>query len=288
MRRWSWPDPCGCASRPSTPSRTSASRRSRPGGCAGLTGFWMGYFGFRAAPLGAVGAGPSRPVLQLRVLRSWGGGYPTSGSTPRPRRSWPPGARPPRSSLRELAPGIEGVASHGATPCSAAAVARRQRRGPAAVRRQPALALPDDPVAALWQLCTCLREHRGDGPRRGAHRVGPRRLRGPRAHLSGAGQLPGRPAAGTWVDHRRLGRRDDPLHPARPGRQQWRAHGRGQGSAGQRRGDDRSAGRPSPSTPSDRTSGPRCSLRWRRSPSTISASGVIRYPNPMGLPAFRG
>ena len=37
------------------------------------------------------------------------------------------------------------------------------RRAPAVRRRTASVPLADDPVRALWQLCTCLREHRGDG-----------------------------------------------------------------------------------------------------------------------------
>jgi hypothetical protein len=37
-----------------------------------------------------------------------------------------------------------------------------QRRSPLFSANR-SLALPDDPVERLWQLCTSLREHRGDG-----------------------------------------------------------------------------------------------------------------------------
>jgi hypothetical protein len=143
------------------------------GGALGLRGGWMTYFGFRAAPLGAVSAAtvtatfysfaPSMvaravpdvwryatpeqllharlaavDVAMRRVLAEWvgGNGSATGGG----------GGRLGRAA--ELAVGAAAAVEPAGRPLAAA---------------NAALAVPAVPHLALWQALTTLREHRGDG-----------------------------------------------------------------------------------------------------------------------------
>ncbi|MFM9373679.1 SCO6745 family protein [Streptomyces sp. Da 82-17] len=129
---------------------------------AGLRGFWMGYFASRAAPLGAVTAGPVEaaffnfhPAVVRRALPdAWGFARPEAVLRAR--------AEAAAAALRRTAPsaarGADAVAPLLRRVVSAADAAGRPLF--AANRDLPA---PDDPVAALWQAATSLREQRGDG-----------------------------------------------------------------------------------------------------------------------------
>ncbi|MEZ5140119.1 MAG: hypothetical protein R2711_15515 [Acidimicrobiales bacterium] len=64
--------------------------------------------------------------------------------------------------LRRVAPGIEAAALAVAGPLDRA-VADAAAIGRPLFAANRDVARPDDPVAALWQRCTTLREHRGDG-----------------------------------------------------------------------------------------------------------------------------
>ncbi|GAB7045764.1 hypothetical protein JCM9534A_08900 [Catenuloplanes indicus JCM 9534] len=127
---------------------------------AGLRGFWRGYFAGRAAPLGAVGAGPVEatffgfaPTMVRRALPDvWNRAAPAAALAARL-----DGAR---ASLSGLAPDT------GLT--EAAALLRRAAAGlPLAGRPLAAanadLPWPEDPLGAVWHGATLLREHRGDG-----------------------------------------------------------------------------------------------------------------------------
>jgi hypothetical protein len=132
---------------------------------AGLTGFWNGYFAFRAAPLGEVGAGAvtatfynfAPDFVARRVPAVWTAVTPAAALRARlvgvdraVRRllgeEWPASA--------EAAEAAEMVG------IAAAAV---DLPGRALAAANAALELPDQPHLALWQGLTTLREHRGDG-----------------------------------------------------------------------------------------------------------------------------
>lgn len=128
---------------------------------AGLRGFWMGYFGFRAAPLGPVGPevvgasffnfAPSR--VAGAIPDAWSYATPEALLVARARSS--AGVLAATGEIEaSLAPAIDELwtfaaeADHGGRPLSAA---------------NSTVARPDDLGEALWQGCTTLREHRGDG-----------------------------------------------------------------------------------------------------------------------------
>lgn len=128
----------------------------------GLRGFWMGYFAARVAPVGAVG--PSTvaatffnfhpTMIERSVPDAWSFAEPVSVLDARRKGA--------AAALRRLDPTIGDRAG----PIAAVlreAVARADGAGRVLFGANRALAVPDDPVEALWQACTTLREHRGDG-----------------------------------------------------------------------------------------------------------------------------
>lgn len=131
----------------------------------GVRGFWRSYFGFRAAPLGACSAGPVTaaffgfaPAMVARAVPSiWELATPDAFLDAR--------ATAAARALRRIAGDeIETVVADGWT---VEALTRAAEAGPGGGRplylANRDLVRPDDPVAALWQLVTTLREHRGDG-----------------------------------------------------------------------------------------------------------------------------
>jgi hypothetical protein len=134
----------------------------RPAGIAlGLRGFWMTYFAFRAAPLGAVPAGP--------VIAAFAGFQPAMVAKALPDawcRTTPQACLEARATVSAAA-----LREAGADPdaCDRAAAIL----GPVAAAADPtgrplfaanaAVAPPADSLGRLWQVTTTLREHRGDG-----------------------------------------------------------------------------------------------------------------------------
>lgn len=127
---------------------------------AGSRGFWMGYFVGRMAPLGAVPGSVAEAVAF---------GF----AAERPRRALPDGwsfvdpdrAIVVRAESAAAALRATGIDEESSTPLAAtlaalaAGIAPGGRPLGAANQAVPA---PADPVAALWQACTTLRELRGD------------------------------------------------------------------------------------------------------------------------------
>ena len=136
---------------------------------AGLRGFWAGYFASRAAPLGQVGAGPVgaaffnfAPAMVARAVPDcWESAAPEDLCTVR--------ARAAAAALGELCR-VEARTGLAATlPLLRHAVAGCDTPGRvmAAANQDlwPVVAadLGPDGLAEAWQACTTLREHRGDG-----------------------------------------------------------------------------------------------------------------------------
>ncbi len=128
----------------------------------GLPSWWLGYFGFRAAPLGPVGAGPVTAIfhnfaesfVERWVPEVWSYasveellGARTSAAAVSLRRI----DKDLAESTAEISHVLESVVS--AADISGRPLFAANKR----------LALPVDTVERLWQLCTLLREHRGDG-----------------------------------------------------------------------------------------------------------------------------
>lgn len=126
----------------------------------GIEGFWAGYVISRAAPLGPVGA--------ALATASFFGFHPRRAAAVLP-DAWlrlsPADALQARSdgAVAALEPHVAGapVAELADLLWRAAETADCEGRVLAAANQ--ALPRPTDPLAALWQATTTLREHRGDG-----------------------------------------------------------------------------------------------------------------------------
>ena len=130
----------------------------------GLKGFWMGYFAFRASPMGPVGAGlveatffnfhPNR--VRRAIPDAWALADATDIVSARSHAA--------AEALRRIL--TDERAHHLATlvlPAAQAAIERAGGEGRALFAANRDVSAPSDPVAALWQAATTLREHRGDG-----------------------------------------------------------------------------------------------------------------------------
>lgn len=145
-----------------------ASESSAAAKTAGLKGFWMGYFAFRAAPMGSVGPGPvhaafanfARPMVERSVPDAWALATPAQLIDAR--------AVAASMALRRLSPSLaewNGTDTPGSAMRDALAqlIDHADPLGRPLFAANTDLADRSDPVEHLWQLCTTLREHRGDG-----------------------------------------------------------------------------------------------------------------------------
>jgi hypothetical protein len=127
----------------------------------GLRGFWMTYFAFRAAPLGPVGAAPvvatfagfEKSMVVKALPDAWSRASPDTCLTARSQVS--------ADALRSA--GVDEAACAEAVALLAPVAEAADPTGRALYAANAVLPLPAEPIAALWQLATTLREHRGDG-----------------------------------------------------------------------------------------------------------------------------
>lgn len=128
----------------------------------GITGFWSGYFAFRAAPMGAVAAGVVDATFcnfAPAFVRRW---VPAVWDTTTPAAAVEARAAAASATLRRIAPEVDDVAAR-VNPLLRAATGQAVAAGRALFTANRDLEVPADPVAELWHWTTCLREHRGDG-----------------------------------------------------------------------------------------------------------------------------
>ncbi|MEV6523707.1 hypothetical protein AB0M43_17290 [Longispora sp. NPDC051575] len=156
---------------------------------AGLRGFWRGYFGGRAAPLGPVGAAPVTALFFGFAPRMVERALPALWELAGPEEALRARAVGARAALARLLglPGTgldaEDLAARpsgapqwadpdgmtvGQRVVEAAGLLRRAAEavdtsGRALAAANAALAWPTDPLDVLWHAATVLREHRGDG-----------------------------------------------------------------------------------------------------------------------------
>jgi hypothetical protein len=127
----------------------------------GLKGYWMGYFAFRAAPLGAIGPAAVTAVFYGFAARRVERALPDAWRYTSPEQALAARAESAARALREAfgpALDVRAAADLLWEASRAADIAGR----PLAAANQ-GLPRPDDPVTALWQATSVLREHRGDG-----------------------------------------------------------------------------------------------------------------------------
>ncbi len=128
----------------------------------GLPGFWFGYFGFRASPLGPVESGVVEATFfnfAPSFVRRW---VPQIWEILEPEELIVARRAAAVETLRRICPDVAPVAEI-VEPVLRDATERGIAAGRPLFATNRDLVLPDDPVERLWQLCTTLREHRGDG-----------------------------------------------------------------------------------------------------------------------------
>lgn len=131
----------------------------------GFRGFWMGYFGFRMAPVGPVGSDVAvsacfgfHPSRARRALPdAWEFASPDQALHARLSGS--------SAALGRITAGIGGVAAavEEAAELAWTAAASADTAGRVLGGANQGLPRPRDALGALWQAATTLREHRGDG-----------------------------------------------------------------------------------------------------------------------------
>jgi Helix-turn-helix family len=128
----------------------------------GLRGFWMGYFAGRSVPLGTVSPatvaalffGFDETMVRRALPDAWHFAEPEEVERARRESA--------ATVLRRVCRPVEEIAAV-AIPGLDHLIERADGSGRALFSANRDLPRPDDPVEGLWQGCTSLREHRGDG-----------------------------------------------------------------------------------------------------------------------------
>ncbi|MFE2752006.1 hypothetical protein ACFXGA_08365 [Actinosynnema sp. NPDC059335] len=126
----------------------------------GCKGGWMGYFGQRAAPLGAASPEVVTAAFFSFHPRKVARALPDAWDVATPERFLAARLEGVDRTLRRMLESLD-VAEAAELACRAAEAVPVAGRVLAAANR--ALPVPDEPHLALWQACTTLRESRGDG-----------------------------------------------------------------------------------------------------------------------------
>ncbi len=128
---------------------------------AGAKGFWMGYFAGRMAPLGAIGPSTATAVCCNFSPARTGRALPDAWTFVSPDSAL--AARSEGAVAALTACGIDADGAAAGVEALEPVVTALDPSGRPLGGANLDVALPDEPVARLWQLCTTLREHRGDG-----------------------------------------------------------------------------------------------------------------------------
>lgn len=128
----------------------------------GLRGFWMGYFGFRAAPLGAVGPGLVQATFANFAPDMIERAVPDAWSYAKPADLVYARSASAAMALRNMSDTVAADATE-VNATLADVVRAADPTGRPLFAANQSIAGRSDPVASLWQWCTSIREHRGDG-----------------------------------------------------------------------------------------------------------------------------
>jgi hypothetical protein len=128
---------------------------------AGTRGFWMAYFAGRMAPLGAIGPSTATAVCcnfaPVRAARA----LPDAWAYVSPSEALAARSRGAVAALEAC--GLDDGWAFDAAEALEPLVAGLDPSGRALGAANLDVDLPDGSLARLWQLCTTIREHRGDG-----------------------------------------------------------------------------------------------------------------------------
>lgn len=130
----------------------------------GLRGFWRGYFAMRAGPVGPVGPAVVAAVFHSFAPRMVARALPDAWSLAAPAVALQARLDGAVAALRRHdapLPGRGEIA--GALVALRRVVAELDTAGRPLAAANADLPWPEEPLAALWQAATVLREHRGDG-----------------------------------------------------------------------------------------------------------------------------
>lgn len=130
---------------------------------AGVRGFWRAYFAGRAAPLGRVGPHAIHAAFQSFTFEMVARALPGVWDLIEPDEAWRVRCE---AAAAAVAACTEGLADDALTHVDGTlrnAVAELDSIGRPFFAAHLDLAWPDDVYASIWQACTLLREHRGDG-----------------------------------------------------------------------------------------------------------------------------
>jgi hypothetical protein len=139
-------------------------RRAEQADALGLRGYWMGYFAFRAAPLGPVGPATVTALFFGFHRSRVGRALPDAWDYTTPQRAIAAREAAADAAIADIAgPSIERYhLTEAAELLWHAAQAADTAGRPLAAANQ-ALPRSASPRVALWQATSVLREHRGDG-----------------------------------------------------------------------------------------------------------------------------
>jgi hypothetical protein len=127
----------------------------------GLRGFWMTYFAFRAAPFGAVDA-----EIVIATFANFEPGMVAKAIPDAWSRATPAACLEARRTVSAevlRAAGVEESAAAAAAERLAPVIVRADPTGRPLFAVNTVVPPGPEPVGALWQMTTALREHRGDG-----------------------------------------------------------------------------------------------------------------------------
>ncbi|MGN6598163.1 MAG: SCO6745 family protein [Actinomycetes bacterium] len=133
------------------------------GEAVGLHGFWQLYCAQRAAPLGAVSAEVAGAAFYGFGRDRLAPVLPSVWQTVSPQTALEARSQGAVESLRPLLPAAVRRDLEEMADLASEAARRADCSGRVLAAANQALPRPADPLAALWQACTTLREHRGDG-----------------------------------------------------------------------------------------------------------------------------
>ncbi|WP_433264405.1 SCO6745 family protein [Actinosynnema sp. CS-041913] len=126
----------------------------------GCKGGWMGYFGMRAAPLGAAAPQTVTAAFFTFHVGMVSRALPDAWEIASPEAFLEARLRGVDGALRRMLPSLD-VAE--AAELAVQAASEVPLPGRVLGAANAALPVPDEPHLALWQACTTLRESRGDG-----------------------------------------------------------------------------------------------------------------------------
>lgn len=131
----------------------------------GVRGFWRSYFAGRAAPMAGASAHQVAAAFYGFRYEMVARAIPSVWDLIAPDEAWTVRRRAAADVLRDRADevGVEPREIEAAAVALEEVVHRQHAAGRVLFAAHLDLETPDDPFEAIWQMCTLLREHRGDG-----------------------------------------------------------------------------------------------------------------------------